>query len=316
MRDEFAKIEWMKSRFALHGGDERIVIGIGDDAAVLDFGNRPTVITVDTQVEHVHFTLDIIAHRDVGYRAMVAAVSDIWAMAAMPSASVLALNLPEGLSDVDFEALIEGIAEAAGSTGARVVGGNLSRGNELAITTTVFGMPIAEPVGRDGARPGDAVYVTGAVGAAALGLEVLKAGRLDLEHALRFAERWRRPPINGQAANALSRLATSAVDISDGCLQDLTHVCTASRVGATLLANALPFMPGYEDTCRALGLDPIELALRGGEDYELLFTAPPSAQADAIATRIGRVTEDTSVRVVDESGRAIELEQSGFRHFS
>lgn len=316
MRDEFAKIEWLKSRFELNGDEKDLVIGIGDDAAVMDFGNRPTVISVDTQVEGVHFRLDLISHRDLGYRSMVAAASDIWAMAALPNASVVALNLSESLADEDFQELIEGLASAAGSTGARVIGGNLSRGDALSITTTVFGLPVADPVGRDGARVGDSVYVTGTLGAAAAGLALLQAGRLDLEHGPGFAERWRRPPINGHAARALANVATAAIDVSDGCLQDLEHLCTASQVAATLFAHAIPTASGFETTCASLGLSPIELALAGGEDYELLFTAPPSSEAAALGTRIGQITEGAGIRVVDEHGRPIQIDRAGFRHFS
>lgn len=316
MRDEFTKIEWLKSRFELNGDDDRVVIGIGDDAAVMDFGNRPTIITVDTQVERIHFRLDMISCRDLGRRAMVAAVSDIWAMAAMPNASVVALNLPDTLSDADFRELIEGLADAARATGARIIGGNLSRGHALSITTTVFGLPIGDPVSRHGARVGDCVYVTGSLGAAALGLALLEAGRLDLERGPFFADRWRRPPMNGHAAKALAKIATAAVDVSDGCLQDLGHVCTASHVGATLFAESLPMAPGYRATCESLELDPLELALTGGEDYELLFTAPCSSEAAAIGTLIGEITSGTKPRVVDERGEPLDFAYTGFRHFS
>jgi thiamine-monophosphate kinase len=316
MNDEFAKIEWLKTRFELQGDSKGVLLGIGDDAAVIDFGNRPTVVTVDTQVEGVHFRQDLISWRELGYRAMVTAVSDIWAMAAIPSASLLALTLPSDFSDEDFRELIEGLADAAHSTGARVVGGNLSRGQSLSVTTTVFGLPIAEPVTRGGARPGDSIYVTGTLGSAALGLALLEAGRLELEHAEWFIERWRRPPSNGHAARTIAELASAAVDISDGCLQDLQHVCTASGVGATLHSDALPTAPGYETTCKALGLNPIELALSGGEDYELMFTAKPCPQAEEIGSKIGEIVEGTGVRVVDEVGEAIAIGRTGFRHFS
>ena len=146
MRDEFAKIEWLKTRFALDGESKRVLVGIGDDAAVIDFGNRPTIVTVDTQVEDVHFRTDLLCCRELGYRAMVAAVSDVWAMAAMPTASVIALTLPASLSDDDFRELIDGLADAARTTGACVIGGNLSQGQGLSVTTTVFGMPISEPL--------------------------------------------------------------------------------------------------------------------------------------------------------------------------
>lgn len=316
MDDEFAKIEWLKRRFELDGDSKKVVIGIGDDAAVIDFGNRPTIVTVDTQVEDVHFRLDLISCRDLGYRAMVAAVSDVWAMAGIPSASVLALTLPAAFPDYDFHELIEGLAEAARSTGARVIGGNLSQGRALSITTTVFGLPIAESVTRRGAHPGDSIYVTGTLGGAALGLAILEAGARDLEGAAPFVERWRRPPTNGQTAKLVANLASAAVDVSDGCVQDLQHVCVASGVGATLYADAIPMAPGYQATCEALGLDPIMLALIGGEDYELMSTAPESPEAAALGTKIGEIIEGSGVRVVGPTGRPIEIERTGFRHFS
>jgi thiamine-monophosphate kinase len=316
MRDEFAKIEWLKTRFDLDGKDNKVVVGIGDDAAVINFGNRPTIVTVDTQVEGVHFRRDLISYRDLGYRAIVAAASDVWAMAAMPSAAVIALTLNETFPDEDFRELIEGLAEAARRTGAQVIGGNLSQGRSLSVTTTVFGLPVAEPVTRAGARLGDSIYVTGTLGSAALGLAILQAGALGLEHAASFIERWRRPPTNGQAAKALAGLATAAIDVSDGCLQDLQHVCNASHVGAIVHADAVPTASGYQVTCNALDLDPVQLALTGGEDYELLFVAPSSTKAAALGTKIGEIIEGSGVRVVDEAGRAIDIGRTGYRHFS
>jgi len=316
MRDEFAKIEWLKTRFDLDGDSKKVVVGIGDDAAVIDFGNRPTIITVDTQVEDIHFRRDLISCRDLGFRAMIAAASDVWAMAAMPSACVVALTLPESLDDEAFRELIEGLAEASRVTGARVVGGNLSQGAALSVTTTVFGLPIAESVTRDGATVGDSIYVTGTLGSAALGLAILQTSARELDGAAGFVERWRRPPINGHATKRLADFATAAVDISDGCLQDLQHVCTASGVAATLHADAIPTLPGYRATCEALDIDPVTLALTGGEDYELLFTAPDSSEAGALGTKIGEITEGAGVRVVDKSGRTIEIVGTGFRHFS
>ena len=316
MRDEFEKIEWLKTRFALDGESKKVLVGIGDDAAVLDFGSRPTIVTVDTQVEGVHFRVDLLSCRELGYRAMVAAVSDVWAMAGMPTASVIALTLPADLSDEDFHGLIDGLADAARTTGARVIGGNLSQGQSLSVTTTVFGLPISESLTRRGARPGDSIYVTGTLGSAALGLAILQAGRLDLEGAERFAERWKRPPLNGSAATVLARIATAAVDVSDGCLQDLEHLAAASGVGAVVHAEAIPTAPGYRAACDALSVDPNVLALSGGEDYELLFTARASSEAAALGTEIGEIVEGSGARVVDASGSTIEIGRGGFRHFS
>lgn len=316
MRDEFAKIDWLKTRFSLDGDSNKVLVGIGDDAAVIDFGNRPTIVTVDTQVEGVHFRTDLLSCRELGYRAVVAAVSDVWAMAAMPSASVIALTLRDDLSDDDFRDLIDGLADAARVTGARVIGGNLSRGASLTVTTTVFGLPISRSLTRRGARPGDSIYVTGTLGTAALGLAILEADRPDIERAQSFAERWKKPPLNGHAAAVLARIATAAVDVSDGCLQDLEHLVTASGVGAVLHASAVPTAPGYQAACSELSIDPIVLALSGGEDYELLFTTRESAEAAALGTRIGEIVEGTGCQVLDAAGGPIELDRGGFSHFS
>ncbi|NNE19778.1 MAG: thiamine-phosphate kinase [Myxococcales bacterium] len=316
MRDEFAKIEWLKTRFALDGDSNEVLVGIGDDAAVIDFGSRPTIVTVDTQVEGVHFRTDLLSCRELGYRAVVAAVSDVWAMAAMPTASVIALTLPADSSDEDFRELIDGLADAARATGARVIGGNLSRGQSLSVTTTVFGLPIQQSLTRQGAQPGDSIYVTGTLGSAALGLAILQAGRLDLEGADRFVDRWKRPPLNGQAATVVAQIATAAVDVSDGCLQDLEHLADASGVGAVVHAESIPTAPGYEAVCTALSIDSNVLALSGGEDYELLFTAPASPRAAALATQIGEIVEGSGASAVQASGGIIEIDRSGFRHFS
>ena len=316
MRDEFEKIDWLKTRFDLNDDGKKVMVGIGDDAAVMNFGNRPTIVTVDTQVEGVHFESDLISCRDLGYRAIVAAASDVWAMAAMPSAAVTALTLHESFRDEDFRELIEGLAEAARKTGAQIIGGNLSRGRSLSVTTTVFGWPIAEPITRDGALPGDSIYVTGTLGSAALGLAILQADAIDLEHGARFIKRWRRPPTNSHVAKALASLARAAIDVSDGCLQDLGHVCSASGVGAVLHADAIPTDSGYQVACEKLDLDPVTLALTGGEDYELLFTARSCTEAAALGTRIGEIIEGSGVGVVDASGHPIVVAKTGFRHFS
>jgi thiamine-monophosphate kinase len=316
MHDEFARIEWLRARFELHGADERLLVGIGDDAAVIDLGKPPVIVTVDTQVEDVHFRRDLISCRELGYRAFVAAVSDVWAMGGLPSAALIALTLPARLSDHEFRELIEGLAEAAESTRARIVGGNLSGGELLTVTTSVFGAPVHEPVARKGAEPGHLVYVTGTLGAAAVGLALLEADGLDPEQTNHFVERWKRPPLNDRAATGLAKIASAAVDVSDGCLQDLGHLCKASLVGATLRADSIPTENSHDSVCEALGLDPLLTALAGGEDYELIFTAPASNEAASLGTTIGEITAETGVRVVDTHGALVDVQRKGFRHFS
>lgn len=313
MDDEFSKIAWLRRRLALPGEDGWI--GIGDDAAVVPARMTGSVLTVDTQVEDVHFRPGFLSWREVGARAVITATSDIWAMAATPSASLVSLILPQGFGDARFREVVEGVAEAAESTGARVVGGNLSAGVRFSITTTVIGGTDSRIVTRSGARVGDGVFVTGTPGSAALGLALLLQSESDIPLGADFIDRWRRPPVHGPTVLALLQLATAAIDISDGLLQDLGHLCEASDAGAEIYADRLPKRSGYDACCRTLSLDPTILALSGGEDYELLFTAPPTTR-DPLVTQIGEIREGSAVTVLDAAGNAIDLDKAGFRHFS
>jgi thiamine-monophosphate kinase len=309
MDDEFAKIEWLSKR--LRSGDAQFPIDIGDDAAVVRNRSDQSVLTVDTQVEGVHFRREFLSWEQLGARAIITAASDVVAMAAKPSASLLAMILPIELEDADFRSVIEGAADAARETGARIVGGNLSAGSQFSVTTTVLGAPDGAPLGRDGGKPGERLYVTGELGAAALGLALLMAGKTGGDTAGRFIERWRRPPIH--RASSL-RAATAAIDVSDGLLQDLGHLCEASNVGAVVWADRIPTAPRHQNLCDELGLDAMELALSGGEDYELLFTAGPQTQITG-ATPIGELTQSPGVMVLDANGKKVSIPRKGFRHF-
>ncbi|MEM7135394.1 MAG: thiamine-phosphate kinase [Myxococcota bacterium] len=316
MDDEFAKIDWLST----HLGPalpslSRVLVGIGDDAAVVDFEGKPVVVTVDTQVEGVHFRRSTITPADLGVRALIAAASDVWAMGATPTTAVVAITLPEEFEDADFRSLIDGVREGSNLIGSSVVGGNLSRAAQLTITTTVLGATAAPAIRRDGASAGDRIYVTGTLGGAALGLQLIERDA-DLESFGEFVRRWRRPPTHRGFESLLRTAATAAIDVSDGCLQDLGHVCRASGTGATIRADALPLAPKFEEACRALDLDPRSVALNGGEDYEILFTAPAEVEPLEGSTWIGDVTSEPRVVVEDGRGREIEPGAAGYRHFS
>jgi len=290
------------------------LVGIGDDAAVLAGCDRGLVLSVDAQVQGVHFRPELLGWRDVGFRSLVAALSDLAAMGAEPRAALLALVLPDAFPDEQLYSLIDGVAEASDSYGSPVVGGNLSRGGELSITTTVMGEAPNGVLTRSGAIPGDLVLVTGTVGDAALGLARLQAGLGP--GAERYVERWRRPITRLQEGRRLLGLATAAIDLSDGLLLDLERVCEASGVGALIEADALPLGEGFRRLAGELGLDPIRLALSGGEQYELLFTASPETGARELGTSIGRVvSEPARVQVVDEQGRPIDIDTPGYTHW-
>jgi thiamine-monophosphate kinase len=312
--DEFDRIAQLRSIFSPRAQRPALVLGIGDDAAVLERPGDNLAISVDTAVQGIHFRPEFADWGTLAARALSAALSDLAAMGAQPRAALLALIAPPDQSDAAFIELIRGYGEAAERYGCPVIGGNLSRGSELSLTTTVIGEVSGSGLTRSGARPGDEIYATGVLGAAALGLALLLANTPEL--GPQFVERWRRPQARVAEGRALAGVASAAIDVSDGALQDLGHLCAASGVGAQIDASALPTSPGFPELARQLGKDPLELALNGGEDYELIFTLPPGA-ASGTGTRIGRVTgPGTGITLCDEHGRALGVPKSGYRHFA
>jgi thiamine-monophosphate kinase len=312
MTDEFARIAEMRRRLSRDAAGVRV--GIGDDAAVLDASDAQQVVSVDAAVEGVHFRCDFLTWADLGYRSLVAALSDLAAMGARPRASLLSLILPERVDDASLYELADGVAEAARKYGAPVIGGNLSAGGEVSITTTVIGECREKTLGREGARPGDGIFVTGGVGRAALGLRTLQAG--SPERGAQFVDRWRRPAARIEEGLALRDIASAAIDISDGLYQDLEHLCESSRTGAQIDVDDLPLDEEYRAMAGAVGSDPLQLALAGGEDYELLFTADDGAPVGKLGVRIGRVTDHAGhIDLRDGEGRAVTLDRTGYRHF-
>lgn len=285
-------------------------VGIGDDAAFL---HPELVVSVDAAVEGVHFLPRFAPWAALARRAAVAALSDLAAMGAAPMGMLSSLILPRGLDDATFDALVEGYAQAADEHGAPVIGGNLAAGTEVSMTTTVLGRTSA-PLLRSGARPGDALYVTGAPGAAALGLHALLRERETDDRFARFVEAWRRPWARIDAGLALRGHASAAIDVSDGLLADLGHLCAASGVGATIDIGALPHDATFDAAAAALGRDPVELVLGGGEAYELLFATAGASPIEA--TRVGTVDAEPGVRLRHADGRVAPATLAGFDHFA
>lgn len=309
MGDEFERITELRRRFRAAGAG--LVVGIGDDAAVL--AQRPGMLTasVDSCVQDVHFRHGWLSLQQLGFRAVTAALSDLAAMGAAPSAVLCALVLPEDFEDDALWQLADGLAEAAAAHGTPIAGGNLSAGEQLSIHTTVLGH-CDGPIRRDGAAVGDTLYLTGSVGGAALGLQALQLDRAT--EAEPFVVRWRRPRARIDMGLRLRGVASAAIDLSDGLLQDLGHLCDASGVGAELDYNALPLQQDFESSCARLALDPRRTALGGGEDYELLFASARPLPPDLAASAIGRLVEEGIV-VLDGAGGQIDTAGLGFRHF-
>src|SRR5882724_1344488 len=255
------------------------MLGIGDDAAVLAPGRAPLVWTIDAAVEGVHFRRSWMSLEDVGWRSLMAAASDLAAMGASPRGVLSSLVLPEAFGDGDLESLARGQADAARALGTAVIGGNLSRGGELSITTCVLG-EAAEPLRRDGAKVGDTVALSGPIGLSLAGLEALRRGLVDPRVASAI-DAHRRPRARIAEGLGAAGIARAAIDLSDGLALDASRLAAASGVGVEIDHPSLLGSVGalLTEAANALSLDPLDLALTGGEDYALLATFPDGLMA-------------------------------------
>lgn len=293
-----------------------VEVGIGDDAAVLRAGQGRWIWTVDASVEGVHFDRRWLTLADVGWRSFQAAASDLAAMGARPVAALSSLILPMGTTRREVAALVRGQAEAARTLGCPVVGGNVSSGDVWSVTTTVLGQT-TRPLLRSGARAGQSLWLLGDVGLAAAGLRLLAgaAPALRQTRAGRACVRaWRRPRALLEAGLAAGPGVTSAIDLSDGLGGDAGQLANASGVRLVIeeagLRDAL--RPELEPVAAALGLEPLALALGGGEDYALLFTGDARG-APAGARRIGRVEAGSGAVLEGSTGRPAPL-APGYEH--
>jgi thiamine-monophosphate kinase len=275
-------------RRVLTPGGPRILRWLGDDAAVVR-ARRYAVTSVDTMVDGVHFRSSQLTHEQIGRRALAAAVSDLGAMAADPGEAFLALGLPAGTEVDDALALARGAQDLADRFSVTIAGGDVTTAGALTVSITVVGWA-DDPgrlVGRDGARPGDVVAVTGALGGSGAGLALLdgraSADRLDEEVWSGLRRRYADPEPRLAEGVALSELgATAMIDISDGIATDARHLAICSGVELELDLSRLPLCPGVPEVAAQLGEDPATFAATAGEDYELCVCLP-AAVAEVLA---------------------------------
>lgn len=312
---EFQRIARLTARF---GAPPWPDLGIGDDAAVLH-PRGALVATVDASVEDVHFRRSFAPLDVLCARALEVAASDVAAMGAtfggLGSGFLLSWSLPPSLDDDAFDALLEGARRAATRLGAPILGGNLTAGTVLALHTTALGILRGRSVRRRGASPGDTVYLSGPCGAASLGLRALLAQRERETLLAPFAARWCTPRARIDLADELSAQCTAAIDVSDGLLQDAGHLARASGVAIVLEPDRFPMLEGQPDAARHLGCDVFELALTGGEDYELLVTAREPLPASRW-TAVGTVIPGEGVWVRQPDGKLVAYASGGWDHFA
>ncbi|HLZ10634.1 MAG TPA: thiamine-phosphate kinase [Chloroflexota bacterium] len=306
-----------------------IVFGVGDDSAVLrpDPG-RVILATTDSSVEDIHFRLSSTTPELLGRRVLAVNLSDIAAMGGRPRWALLTLNLPSNTTVEFVERFAAGLSAEAALYDTVVVGGNLARSpDRLIVDITLLGDGEPENIlYRHGAHPGDRVLVTGTLGDSAAGLALLRGETSAVPSDHEFLVGRHRLPIPrveaGRAIGA-SRLATAMLDLSDGLASDLVHICQASQVGATIHANQVPLSDELSRLAASSDHDPVDWALHGGEDYELLLTAPAASIDPLVAllharqvrlTEIGEVTEGSGLTLV-VNGRRESLGGASWHHF-
>ncbi len=313
------------------GVDKRVLVGLGDDAAVLDINGVRLVLTIDTQLENAHFRRRWMPAFDLGWKSVAISISDVVAMGGKPIAALLGLGLT-GEEPVAFvDEFYEGAISLCQSTGTLLLGGDTVRSQiGLMVSSVVIGVIEGEPIQRKGAQIGDAIVLTGFVGEAAAGFWLLEQGVSNIATSpllQRCVERFRRPMPRTNALQVIYSFPVhAAIDISDGLVIDAQRMAIASKVQIVLDMEQLPLSESLRKAARIVGKDALTLALTGGEDYELLIALPSSvakefcqalARASIPAHQIGVVSANHPKGEVlgRNPNGTVSVLQGGFQHF-
>jgi thiamine-monophosphate kinase len=307
-------------------------LGIGDDAALVELGPHLGILTADLLVEGVHFRRDTTSAHDLGYKALAVNVSDVAAMGGSPRFALVSLGIPRDVRMAWIVELYAGLRDAASEYALAIVGGDTSRSDAVVISVAVTG-EVADglAVARAGAKPGDRIVVTGELGAAAGGLRLAAAAKHDVaavasDPGRHLLSAYARPQARVGEGQSLARSgATAMMDVSDGLAIDLSRLCRESGVGAAVSLADVPVAPALRALATHLGVEPLDLALGGGEDYELLATLAPEAVERAATsiqerfgtalTDIGEIREGSVLSAVHPDGSEGPLEPKGWDHF-
>jgi thiamine-monophosphate kinase len=343
---ELTLLKQIRKKFKKYPPD--ILVGIGDDAALIKHTNENLLVTTDMMVEGVHFNMDFITPFQLGFKLVSVNVSDIYAMGGKPKFLLLNIAMRRNMDKKTIDSFFDGVQEAMKLYSLFLVGGDLSASHkDMTLSATLIGYA-KKYLKRSGAKQGDRIYVTGNLGDSSCGLELLKRIkrpipielskerrakskdlRINSNDTVLYATRSKLPakglkwndvelllrrhlmPV-AKDSKKFVRSATSMLDISDGLLIDLSRICDESRVGARIYINNIPISSELKRVASCLGMSPVKLALSGGEDYEMLFTAPSSKKVNAIY--IGDITESERV-IVYPSGRKRAFSAEGYQHF-
>ena len=310
---EFGLINKLRAKCKSSAKD--LITGIGDDAAAVENSPGNTLITSDMMIENTHFDLSFTTFFQLGYKFLAINISDIFAMGGKPEYFIISMGIPDKIIASDIEELYSGITKIASKYKIKIIGGDTcSSKNDFILSGTLTGKA-KNIITRSGARKGNGIYVKGTLGDSATGLHLLKRQRKKV-HTF--------TPVNSRLTVIKQHLmpepipltytrgVTSMIDLSDGLLIDLSHICDESNVGAVLYEDKLPLSKAMREVAKRAGLDPINVALRGGEDYRLLFTSKHKLKTGAV--KIGEIT-DKERFIIDIKGRKRTLNPEGYEHF-
>jgi len=320
---EFGLIRRVAERVGKGAG---VTLGIGDDAAaVAQGGGLVTLCTSDMLLEGIHFDLSLCDPMTLGRKSLSVNLSDIAAMGGEPRYFLLSLAIPRSCT-VDFvDDFTNGLLACAAKYDVTLIGGDTCAApDRLVISITLLGEQVpGKVVRRDGARKGDSIFVTGVVGDSALGLQLLRQGVRSGGAVMRHLDP--SPRVREGKTLAAAELATAMIDVSDGLMADLGHILEKSAVGAEIHLDSLPISAQYQAGFRRAGEAFYALALTGGEDYELLFTTPPSRAGEVKelfrelgtpVTEIGTITAGSDLRLISADGNLLPMQERGYDHFA
>lgn len=324
---EFGLIDLLTRDFSYGPG---VIKGVGDDTAVLEVSeDKWLLFTTDMMVEGVHFSLDYCTPEQVGWKLLAINVSDIAAMGGRPTHALVSVAIPFDLDDDAMRRFYQGLREAAKEHGVNLVGGDTVSGYErLVLNVAMLGeVDAGKAIYRHGARPGDVVYVTGPLGAAAAGLYLFQNPELpcSTQSAAYCRQAHTVPQPRPEAGNFLANCGITAMnDISDGLASEIHEICQASGVGCLLKETSIPIDGRAKEIAACAALDPVRWALFGGEDFELVFTVPPATQSEMSQTAtasglvlypVGVITETSEVVLERADGAIAPLPRGGYDHF-
>jgi thiamine-monophosphate kinase len=324
---EFGLIQRIRESLPLP--NKQVILGIGDDAAAV----RPSsgsliIITSDMFLEGIHFDYSFSTPFQIGFKALSVNISDIAAMGGIPTAALISIGISGNATVEEVDGIFDGIEEVARIYRVSIVGGDTCRSKAgLILSIALLGeVEAGLMIKRSGAKPGDAIFVTGTLGDSAIGLEILKTRLQTPNSRLQsLIERHLlpKPRIEEGKVIAKNRWATAMIDISDGLLSDLNHICDESGVGAEIYQERIPISSELREMAAEMKRDPLSYVFKGGEDYELLFTVPKDKAEEVVmaefmgrpfASLIGEVTQNERV-LIDEYGKRHTFIPSGYDHF-